>query len=90
MAKDKLFNFVATVTLVFMNPLLQSVFWLLETLIFIVFVCLFFMGKISLRFWLLSIIVLNLFPILAQLSLLGFWRLLSKREGDTEIDKRSE
>ena len=79
-----------TVALIFMNPLLRAVFWLVDGVIFIVILCLALAGKLSIGFCLLLITVLCLAPILGWLCLLLFIRLLAKDEEEPPTDKQPE
>jgi hypothetical protein len=90
-SKEKLFILLSIVTLLFSNPILRSVFGLIEFTIFIVLACLLVMGKISFSLSLIILTVFCLLPILCWLFLLGLCRLLSslsKREEESKIDNR--
>jgi len=91
---DRLFRFVATAGIIVTNPLVVALLGIVDSLVFVVLLCLFLLHRISFGSFLCWLLVTTVgLPVLGWLCLLGLVRLsilLSGREEAGHIDKQSE
>lgn len=89
---DKFVRFLGMVMTVLLNPLVGALLWIIESIVFVVLLCLLIIGRMSLWTFLLLLASITLLPLLGWLCLLGalqFLQLSLRRKEADQIDKRS-